>query len=86
MYKADKNEKSISSIFKVTDGNMELNIAKEDTVTLRTTWGNLKLQIDNVASVNVLPLDRYVQLTNDTNLRHIQNSATKQITVFGNKK
>ena len=79
MCKADKNEKSISSIFKVTDGNMELNIEKDDIVTLRTTWGNLKLQIDNGASDNVLPLDRYVQLTNDTNLRHIQNSAIKQI-------
>ena len=86
MCKADKNEKSISSIFKVADGNMELNIAKEDTVTLRTTWGNLKLQIDNGASDNMLPLDKYVQLTKDTNSRHIKNSATKQITVFGNKK
>ena len=56
MCKADKNEKSISSIFKVTDGNMELNIAKGDTITLRTTWGNLKLQIDNGSSVNLIDM------------------------------
>ena len=50
--------------------------AKEDLITLQTKWGNLKLQIDNGASVNIISLDNYTKLTNDVNLERIRKSST----------
>ena len=56
---SEKNERvqNVFSVYKVNDVRTVDTLPKCETVTLKTQWGSLiKFQIDNGASVNVIPL------------------------------
>ena len=54
-------------------------------MTVKTQYGELTLQIDTGATCNVVPMHTYIALTKDKELRFVEKSNTKQITVFGDK-
>ena len=59
---SEKNERvqNVFSVYKVNDVSTVDTLPKCETVTLKTQWGSLiKFQIDNGASVNVIPLSVY---------------------------
>ena len=61
------------------------SVSEEDCVTVKTKYGELTLQIDTGSTCNVVPMHTYIALTKDKELRFVEKSNTKQITVFGDK-
>ena len=81
-----KNERvqNVFSVYKVNDVRTVDTLPKCETVTLKTQWGSLiKFQIDNGASVNVIPLSVYELASKDFQHRKIKKSDTTEITAFG---
>ena len=83
---SEKNERvqNVFSVYKVNDVRTVDTLPKCETVTLKTQWGSLiKFQIDNGASVNVIPLSVYELASKDFQHRKIKKSDTTEITAFG---
>ena len=63
------------------------HLPKCETVALKTEWNTLiKLQIDNEASVNIIPLAVYEKASRDFKHYQIKPSSTNNITAFGGTK
>ena len=83
---SEKNERvqNVFSVYKVNYVRTVDTLPKCETVTLKTQWGSLiKFQIDNGASVNVIPLSVYELASKDFQHRKIKKSDTTEITAFG---
>ena len=83
---SEKNERvqNVFSVYKVNYVRTVDTLPKCETVTLKTQWGSLiKFQIDNGASVNVIPLSVYELASKDFQHRKIKKSDTTEITEFG---
>ena len=50
------------------------SVAEEDCVTVKTKYGELTLQIDTIATCNVVPMHTYIALTKDKELRLVEKS------------
>ena len=70
----------------INDVHTVEKLPKCETVTLKTEWGSsVKFQIDNGASVNIIPLSVYQKASKYYKNEKIKESKTKNITKFGGK-
>ena len=80
-----KLRQPVNTIYSVGKHVVELD--DEQTVTLRLQWKSayIRFQIDNGASVNILPLHIYAMASGDANADRLLSSDTKTIRAYGNQ-
>ena len=85
------NIKNINTVFNIHINEIPQvypvqNIKKEETITLKTEWNtNITFQMETGANVNVLPLQEYINVTNDVNGKCIKKNRFKTISAYGDK-
>ena len=82
--------KNINTVFNININEIPQvytvqNIKKEETITLKTEWNISNGHHNCKASVNVVPLQEYISVTNDVYGNFIKKNRFKTILAYGDK-